>query len=274
MPIIDDLATTRQEAPVPAGRAGRTAWLTIGVILTVLTIAVTIAGLWFRVAAKAAIISQNQDRTYTGQPAKIMLNLSSGDITIRRGAAGQVAVHRQLQWVHSKPIIDERWNGSTLVISQGCPNGFLDLRCNANYTLTVPPGVTVTATTASGNVQVADITGPLQLRSESGDVGAVNPVGDLTAKSASGNVTVTGARSGIVTATSNSGDVTLGFAVAPDEVSADSAAGNVSVAVPTGGSYDVQASTAAGNTSVRVPNNPHSPRLIHAHTDAGDATVS
>lgn len=274
MPTIDDLATTRQEAPVPAGRAGRAVWLTIGVILTVSTIAATIFGLWFSVAAHGATLTQYQEHTYTGQPSKIVLSLSSGDITIRRGSAGQVAVHRQLQWVHSKPIIDEHWDGRTLVVTQNCPSGFLELQCNVSYSLTVPKGVTVMATTASGNIQVADIAGPLQLKSDSGDVGAVNPVGNLIAKTASGNVAVTGAQSGIVTATSDSGDVTLGFAVAPQEVSADSASGNVNVAVPTGGSYDVQASTAAGNTSVSVPNNPSSPRLIHAHTDSGDITVS
>jgi hypothetical protein len=275
MPTIDDLATTRQEAPAPAGSGGRAAWLTIGVILTVLTIAATTASLWFRVAASATTLTQNQEHTYTGrQPTKIVLNLSSGDITIRRGSAGQVTVHRQLQWTHSKPIIDEHWKGSTLTVKQDCRSGFLDVQCNLNYTLTVPQGVTVMATTASGNIQVADIRGPLQLKSDSGDVGAVNPVGDLTAKTESGNVTVSGARSGLVTAASQSGDVTLGFAVAPDKVSADSAAGNVSVAVPAGGSYQVQASTAAGSSNVSVPNNPSSPRLIHAYTAAGDVTVS
>jgi hypothetical protein len=274
MPTIDDLATTRREAPVPAGRAGRAVWLTIGVILATITIAGTIVGLWFSVAAHGAIVTQNQEHTYTGQPSKIVLSLSSGDITIRRGPAGQVTVHRQLQWVHGKPIIDEHWNGSTLVVTQNCPSGFLDLQCNVNYLLTVPADVTITATSASGNVRVADITGTLLLKSDSGDVGAVNPAADVTAKSASGNVTVTGARSGIVTASSDSGDVRLGFAVAPEEVSADSAAGNVNVAVPAGGSYDVQASTAAGNTTVSIPNIPSSPRLIAAHSDSGDVTVS
>lgn len=274
MPTIDDLATTSDQVPAMPSRAGRAAWLTIGVILTVVTIATTTTTLWSRMAANAATITQNQEQTYVGQPANIVVNLSSGDVTIRRGPAGRVAVRRQLQWASNKPVIDERWDGHTFVISQGCPSGFLDPQCNVNYSLTVPAGVTVTAATASGNVQVAGITGALRLTSDSGDVGAANPVGTVTAQSASGNVTVSGARSSSVTARSDSGDVTLGFASVPGMVSADSASGNVIVAVPAGASYDVQAATASGNSNVNVPNTPGSPRLIHAHTDSGDVTVS
>jgi Toastrack DUF4097 len=275
MPIIDDLATTGYQPPVPkTGRTGRTAWLTIGVILTVTVIAMTTASLWFRMAASSATVTQNQLHAYTGQPAKIVLSLSSGDVTIRRGPAGAVTVRRQLQWVHSEPVIDEHWDGRTLVVTQNCPSGFLDLQCNVNYSLTVPEGVSVTATTASGNIRVADVSGPLQLKSDSGDVRAVNPVGDVAAKTASGNVTISGARSGTVTAASDSGDVTLGFAAAPGEVSADSASGNVAVAVPAGDSYNIQASTASGNRNVSVPDDPGSLRLILARTDSGDVTVS
>jgi hypothetical protein len=256
-------------------RGARAAWLVAGAVVTVLAIGITSFALWHNpIARNTATYSTPQTQAYTGQPTAIMVQLASGDVTLRRGPSGRITVRRQLQWSGGKPVINERWDGHTLRVMQACPRLLLNGNCNVKYILTVPSSVSVTASTESGNITVNDVTGRLNLTSASGDLAASGTSGAVSARTSSGNVTVTGAQSSDVTAKTSAGDVELAFSGVPARADGESASGNVMVVVPPPARYNVLADTSAGNRTVTVAQDPASPRLIIANSASGDVTVA
>ncbi len=122
----------------------------------------------------------------------------------------------------------------------------------------------VDATTASGDVGLERVDGPVTLKSASGDLTVREAGGDVTANTASGDVEIgrvhghlvanlvsgdLGVREarGSVTAGSVSGDVRLS-AVAAGTVSVSSVSGDVEVGVRRGSRVHVDASTLSGDT--------------------------
>lgn len=271
------MGLTGERAGAGLSRPVRRLWLLAGAAVTVLLIGATGSFLWGRMAATASVGPaqvQVQTQAYTGQPQALVIQLASGDVTLRRGPAGRITVRRRLQWSVSKPVVHEHWDGQVLNVRQDCPAGPFNRNCDTDYTLTVPPGVTVGAFTGSGTIVVAGITGQLNLMAGSGDITASGAAGQVQAQTGSGNVTVTGARSAQVMASSDSGDVALAFASEPRLVRAHSASGNVTVLVPSGASYNVQAGTASGNRTITVGQDSTAPRSIAADSDSGDVTVA
>ena len=65
----------------------------------------------------------------------------------------------------------------------------------------------------------------------------------------------------------------LEFRVPPRMVEAKTTSGDVNVALPDAGSYDVVADTGSGDSQIGVRTDPDSPRMIRARTNSGDATV-
>ena len=271
MTITDELT----EADAPAGRrGGRVAWLVAGAALTIIAVGATAFAIGYQMTAKAVTHSTYQTHTYAGQPRAVVVQLASGDVVLRRGSAGQITVRRHLQWSSRPPVVDERWDGHTLRLKQTCPAGVFGESCQVDDIVTVPASVSVTASTAGGNITVNGVGGPLELSSASGDVAASGPAGPVSARTASGNITVTGARSADVSAKTDSGDVELAFAGVPAVVNGETASGNVTVFVPPGPSYNVQADTVSGNRSVTVGQDPASQKVVIAHSASGDVTVA
>jgi DUF4097 and DUF4098 domain-containing protein YvlB len=270
--ITEELATAG--SPARPHRGVRAAWLVAGAAATAFAIGTTSFALWHRTIARHMVTySAYQTHTYTGQPAAVVVRLTSGDVTLRRGPGGRITVRRQ-QWPDGKPVISERWDGHTLRVMQVCPRGLLNGSCSVECILTVPSSVSVTASTDSGNITVNGVTGRLSLLSASGDLAASGTSGPVSARTSSGNVTVTGARSPDVTAKTSSGDVELAFSGVPARADGETASGNVMVFVPPPARYNVQADTSAGNRTVTVVQDPASPRMIIANSASGDVTVS
>ena len=215
------------------------AWLLAGLVATVATIATAGSSLWYLTAFRANmhLYAATQTVSYRGRPGLINVQLSNGGITIQSGPSGRVTVTRELEWSGSKPVPDERWNGSTLTIGQDCPAGGFDESCTENYTISVPQGVT------------------LDLRTDSGDIAAA---GVLAAQAQ---------------ASSDSGNIALSFASAPDSVWASSDSGNVAILVPSGGSYAVHGQAGNGNSSIDVLRDPAARRSITAISDDGNIAV-
>jgi DUF4097 and DUF4098 domain-containing protein YvlB len=110
--------------------------------------------------------------------------------------------------------------------------------------------------TSSGDIEVHDVGGPLQLESSSGDVEADG----LTATS--------------VTTHSSSGSASLDFSVAPQSVEAKSSSGDVSIRIPSGvEAYKVDTKTSSGDESANVKIDPNATRTIQAKTSSGDVTI-
>ena len=229
----------RQTQAQRQGRRARpgVAWLLAGVLVTVTAIGSASFGIWFSTGFQPDHHQARQSRIYPGTPSALTVRVSSGDVTVRPGQPGTIRVVDVLRWTHTKPSVSERWRGGTFEITQDCASGMLELSCNADFSIAIPPGVR------------------LDLQTDSGDI------------------TVTGSRAGTVAASSASGDISLAFDAAPGLVNAIAYSGNLTVAVPPGLSYDVLPIAASGNLTVTVPGDATAPRVIHATSDDGNVTI-
>jgi hypothetical protein len=128
--------------------------------------------------------------------------------------------------------------------------------CTASYTLRVPRDTKVVLWTGSGSVTVSGTTADVDLTTEHGSVHA-SSLHSQYARVSSGH-----------------GSIRLGFAVAPMQVQASAAHGDVTVVVPKGSAaYHVDVSSGHGSTSVDVPTDPTARRTIGASSGHGDVTV-
>lgn len=259
------MSVSVQAAPRRAGSG----WRVFGAGFAVLVI---VAGV-LSAASWLARQTETQDQTYTQQVDRVVIDVGTGDISIGPGDRG-VAVHRRLVWSWSKPRITETWQGQTLRIATRCPAVSLGPGCGVDYTLRVPPDVTVVARSTTGDVAIQGVRGDLTLSTSTGDIKVTDAVGALSAATSTGNVDATGILSSRVHARAATGDVSLRFSRQPDEVVATTNTGDVRVVVPAGGTYKVQASTGTGRATVGIAQDPASPRAITARAGTGDIHVT
>jgi hypothetical protein len=220
---------------------GRLAWVIVGAVSTVIMILTAGSSLWFLTSYDQHNQSTRTTRysiaQHGGRLDQLTVQLSSGDITVVEGPAGQVAVTGMLYWTSTKPVIDEYWDKGELNIDQGCPTGLFDQNCSVSIRVAVPPGV------------------PLHLTTGSGDV------------------TTVAVRSSNVQANSGDGDLRLDFAATPTQVNAQTGSGDVTVTVPPGATYVVAADADNGTPTVEVTRDPGAPRSITAQSGNGDVTI-
>lgn len=252
----------------PGRAAGRTAWLALGGVFTALFLAFGGLNAWSWLAHQTA----TEEHTYLQPTTRIELKVDSGDVSLVPGVAGQVSVRRHLGWWMARPRPVESWDGTTLRIQGGCPTTIAG-DCSLDYQLRVPAGVTVVASTASGALQVHDLTGDLDLSASSGDVDVTGTRGRLSVRTSSGGVRASGLRSASVEVRASSGDVHLDFAQPPRMVRAQASSGDVDIVVPRGAAYGVQADADSGSTTVAVDQSFSSPYGIVAHASSGDIRV-
>jgi DUF4097 and DUF4098 domain-containing protein YvlB len=210
----------------------------------------------------------------------ILVVPTSGD-DVRIDSTAKGALHRpRLRAVKDGMVV--RMNGNCPAISFG--------PCRASIVLHVPPGTKIDVRSGSGDLTASGITGPARmetgsgdvtatgltgdadLRTSSGDVNARGLAGDVTLRTASGDVNAGDLAAGTVQAVSSSGDVELDFRLAPRDVDAATASGDVDVSLPFGQTYRVEADTGSGDRHV-MGDDPASPRIVRARTSSGDVTV-
>jgi hypothetical protein len=220
---------------------GRLAWVIVGAVSTAIMIVTAGTGLWFLTSFdrhhQTTATTRYSIAEHGGRLDQLTVQLSSGDITIVGGPAGQVSVTGLLQWTSTKPVIHEYWDNGGLNIDQDCPTGLFDQNCSVSIKVAVPPGV------------------PLHLTTGSGDV------------------TTIGIRSTNVQASSGDGDMRLDFAAKPTQVNAQTGSGDVTVTVPPGASYVVVADADNGTPSIKVARDPGAPQSITAESGDGDVTI-
>ncbi len=262
---------------VPTGRTrrGRRAWLFAGGILTTVAVLLSTVTLWSWTNELAAE-TETQHQTYTQPVSRVVLNLHDGDITLTPGEADQVVIERRLEWSDSKPTIEEQWAGDILTIMSRCAGGStLGVRshCAVAYIMAVPPDVEIDAHTVASRIDVRDLSGDLQLSESSGDVDVTNTTGRLSVQTTSGDITGIGLRSGQLEVHATSGDIHLGFAAAPQQLTAKTGSGNVDIAVPDDDAYRVVVETSAGDTEITIRQDPGAARTIGVQTSRGDVHI-
>jgi Toastrack DUF4097 len=232
-------------------RPSRTAWLLGGSLFSVAAIGFGTLNLVDLVAHEQSHVH----REFAGTVRTLDVDTDGGTIHIEGTDDATATIDANVSQGLRRGHHDEQLEGDRLVVRASCP-GFLSQWCGVDYTIRVPRGVAVVATSSDSSIVVTGIDGDVQLHSSDGGVTA----GDL--------------RSPSVSASSGDGHVQLTFATAPTHVHATSSDGGVTVVVPdTLDSYRVVASSSDGGTDVRVRTDPSGTRVIDAHSSDGRVTV-
>jgi hypothetical protein len=218
--------------------------------------------------------TEQQHQTYPGAITRIEVDLASGNLTIGRGALGEVSVNRVLRWDRAKPTITETADGATLRITEVCEYAH---RCETDYTLAVPESVVVQTHVSAGDLALRDNTADVDLAVDSGRITLDNLGGKIHARTNSGEIRGTGIRSQQVGVQSGSGAIALSFADAPTTVEATADVGDIRIRVPNtapdSGGYRVQTDTNVGTRDVTVNQEQNATRSIAAHTSTGNVSV-
>lgn len=256
-----------------------------------------LAGLLFTLIAAVQVagwtigaVEHTSTQVIAGPVKVLTVDGGPGDIRILPSQTGDVRVDTRSKGTLHAPRVDAVKDGSHVTMSGNCP-AFSFGPCEAEVVLHVPVGTAVEVRSSSGDITASGVGGPLLLDTKSGDVTALGVTGTADLRTTSGDVSLRGgsgrvtleSQSGdvfggdiaseIVTAETRSGDVDLDFRVPPRDVDASTASGDVHVALPDAGSYDVSADTRSGDSQIGVRTDPESPRRVRASTTSGDSTV-
>lgn len=255
----------------------------LGLLFTLIA-AVQVAG-W-----TIGAVERTTTQTIAGPVKTLTVDAGPGEIRILPSQDGSVRVDTTTKGSLHAPRVRAVKDGTHVMMSGNCP-AFSFGPCDAEIVLHVPVGTAVDVHSSSGDIVASGVGGSLLLDTDSGDVTAVGVTGSVELSTASGDVNLRGGSGRVtlqsqsgdvragdvasedVVAETQSGDVDLDFRIAPRMVEARTTSGDVTVALPDAGSYDVAADTGSGDSRIGVRTDPNSPRVIRASTNSGDATV-
>ncbi|UCD36769.1 MAG: DUF4097 family beta strand repeat protein [Fidelibacterota bacterium] len=134
---------------------------------------------------------------------------------------------------------------------------FSGVACNgsSHWVITIPDGIDIEFSSASGNLTMTDHQGGLDASTASGEISLDNVDGAIEASTASGKVDVSQAV-GELQLSSASGDVDCEGVAITAASSFSSASGDVSVVVAESPSHDVSVSSASGRAVMNYNGNP------------------
>lgn len=271
-----------------AERAYRRRWILIPGVVVLLCVVVGLVyalGPW---RTREAVVSQS----YPAGITRIELAGPDDVSLVGGGARTPILASWDTYWNYRKPAVRSTRDGDTLKLRLDCSYS-VGVECSADLRLTVPAGVAVNVSSATGDVRADGVTGNVTVDSNNGDVRLSDVTGDVGVHAASGDVRLVGingnvtaqANSGDVLAdelygktarlSSNSGDVRGFFGAVPRNVTAESNSGDVRVGVPRGsGPYQVRADANSGEVRTDVNTSPSSAAVINATAMSGDVTVT
>lgn len=170
---------------------------------------------------------------------------------------GPISVTERAGYSSSKPVTSHDVSGDTLTLrEEGCPDRPTNGPCQVEWDITAPAGTVLNLQTNAGGVEVDGMSAQITASSDSGGVEGHDLGGSN------------------VDAKAESGGVELDFTKAPDDVTAETEAGGVTITVPGGTSYAVQASSDAGGETIDVQEDASSPHKIKAKSGAGGVEVT
>jgi hypothetical protein len=203
-------------------------------------------------------------------PAKsVDLETKGVDVNVSPGGTTSVGLTANVSYGGGRPRL----------VSAIGPSGVLDLgldcpgRCGGTLTAAVPAGEPVEASSQTGDLRAANLTGPVQLRSATGDIRGAGLSGPLQLASTTGDITAGQLSSPTVKVQDQAGDVTLSFTRLPTRVTISDQSGDITVRVPAGVAYNVEASSQGGSLDVDVPESSSSPHVLVLQDQGGDIAV-
>jgi hypothetical protein len=132
----------------------------------------------------------------------------NGRTVVRVGSGAEVRVVATKRYVSSAAVPEARLTpgASGLVLETLLPNRIPFARAGIDYAIEVPAATPVTIETASGDVDLSDLTGAVQVSTASGDVALARLSGPVTVRTVSGDQRLTDL-TGEVRLASTSGDI-------------------------------------------------------------------
>jgi hypothetical protein len=274
-------------APLPM-TAGRWVALLLG-----LPVAVAVIG-WtaFTAIAYAGQASYPVRLSVPVHGSTVTLAADSADLRVAQAPGSQLTLTGTAHYSLIRSTVTWQNTRSGVTVSPRCH--FFTGECAFDLHAVVPAGKRAHISTGSGNVTLANLSGPVSAGTGSGDIRAEHITdavsmttgsGDIsgarvsgakvTVKTGSGNVSLDGLAGTRVIASAGSGDVTLTFTKVPDHVRVDSGSGNVTLVLPPGTTqYQVNAVTDSGGRVVTVPTNSTSQHVITVSAGSGNISVT
>jgi hypothetical protein len=219
----------------------------------------------------------DRDLTVSG-PVELDVVSGSGDITVQTGPAGRVHVQGRVRawrgpWIsfdgedradevrriEQNPPIEQTGDRIRVGLRD---RGFRLNGVSITYVITVPADARVEARSGSGDLEVGDLTGPVDVSTGSGDIRIGNTSKAVVVRTGSGSIDVHGAES--VVASTGSGNVAA--ASVKGNIEARSGSGDITVSQTAEGS--TQISTGSGDINVTGARGP-----LRVRAASGDVSV-
>jgi hypothetical protein len=222
----------------------------------------------------------------------VSLSAGPADVRVTQAVGSQLLLTGTARYSLIRSTVTWHTTRSGVAVTPRCH--FFAGNCSFDFHAVVPVGKRALISTGSGNVTLANLSGPVSAGTGSGDIHAENISGAGTMATGSGDVsgaTVSGTRVAFKTGSGNiaiaalsgtnvvastgSGDVSLTFTTVPGHVRVDTGSGNVTLLLPPGNTqYQVNATTDSGNRSITVPTNSASQHVITVTTGSGDISIT
>ncbi|MER7366731.1 hypothetical protein [Nonomuraea wenchangensis] len=254
----------------------RALWLTAGAMATVIALFWSTAALWTAFArAREPVVTDLRSIPFDGGTVEIKATATPINLFVMPGRAGELLISRSLSWSREQPKVAESWDPATATLRLGtdCPgSGQPDgSRCQADYTVFVPPETDVVAGTTAGDLAVHNLFGSLRLTSVSGAVRLDEAAGPVWARTGSGDIDAGRLGGESADLETGAGEVRVAFTGRPTSVRAVvRTRGDVSVVVPPA-PYAV--TTFGTNVTLDIERDAASQRKIEARTLAGSVSV-
>lgn len=224
----------------------------------------------------AGVLISQAVRTTSGSTAvlvpladRLTVYGDNGDVALTPSPDGDVHVRTVVRHGVGEPELVQESTPLGVDLSFRC-NDLFGASCGVDYTIQVPPSFTVRVENGS-DVTARGLTGPLTIVT-GGDVDLLDVSGPLDLHSMYGDVHAARVRSASITAV-GSADVRVAMIAPPGSARLSSTGGDVDVVVPEGQAYQVFAGTVLGERVVRVPSDPTSSRVITADAEWGDVSI-
>ncbi|GAA1136982.1 hypothetical protein GCM10009630_40130 [Kribbella jejuensis] len=165
---------------------------------------------------------------------------------------GQVHVTVDGTYGAQRPEVNVSTAGKVVVVATRCP----DSHCQVDLTVEVPAATAaLKAKVDGGSLNVAGVSSP------------------LTVDVSQGSVDMARVRSPQISVSAREGSISLFFDVAPQQVSASSTDGSITVQLPRTTAYSIDAVASQGSTDLSVPNDPTATHRLRLRSSYGSITV-
>jgi hypothetical protein len=166
----------------------------------------------------------------------VTLSIAGGNVHVVTSESRLVKLHGLARYSLLRPVVVYRLTGFNIVLKSRCRLPIT--QCSFNYHLNLPSGVSANLTTGNGN-----ITAKYLLSQD-------------------------------VTAFSHSGNITLSFAVVPNNVEVTTSLGHITLLLPPGNTaYRIDSSAPLGTSTIRVPTSPASTHVLTVTDTSGSITI-